>query len=577
MSAGSRKSRRFDWDQIKPQTPLNFGVRSNGELFEEPSARDRLIERLVLERADRNARRLGVSRRSFLASWAGMATTLAVANLVSGCGDGDSAARVECDQDGARALLDPNERFPFIVDVQTHHVDNSGQWRDPIYGDWQSTNRLYFTLFDRFFDGSCPQSQHHAACLGVDDYVDLVFGQSDTSVAVLSTFPAITCDQAQRLGYGLELGFCGNFLPSDAIASTRDLVNQRAGSQRSLGHAAVLPNPPSWLDAGERQRWLDEQRTAMTYAARDLGIRAWKCYTPFGALPIDQVRGKSFTEVVGAVLSNQIAGEGWYLDDEVGLEFIENAIALDARLINIHKGIPLPSFDSVHTSARDVGVVARRYPEVTFLVYHSAINFGVRGLFDSIPEGPYDPGAYRPEDDPHGINSLIHSVVVNGLSAEGKGSGYIGNVVAELGGPGGRAIGDAVQGTHIFGKLLKYIGENNIVWGTDAIWYGSPQSLIEGFVAFRMDSAISEQYDYPELTDERKAKILGLNAARIYGIDVEERRCELAADSLSALRREARRQRARNPQPLHPLQVSQGPRTRREFFALWHSKNWLPG
>lgn len=559
------------YETAKPQLPLNFGTRSNGELLEFAGPRERLIERLVLERAEENARRLGMDRRAFLASWAGMATTLAVISLVSGCGDdGGALQAVQCDQDGARELLDPNPRFPFIMDVQTHHVDNSDMWREPGFGPWQETNQLYRTFFD-FFQGSCPGEPRRSRCLGLEDYVDLVFGQSDTTMAVLSTFPAITCEQALRIGYTLDMGLCGDFLPTAAIAHTRDVINERAGGVRCTSHAAVLPNAPSWLSSGDRQRWLDEQLRAMEVAVGEHGIRAWKCYTPFGALPLDYVAGKTFRDLFTPVITNQVTGEGWFLDDEVGIAFIEKARQLGASIINAHKGIVLPSFDSVHTSARDIGVVARRYPDVTFLVYHSALNHGGGSISATVPERPYVPEEWEPGDDPPGINSLIHSCYVNGITAQNNR-----NVVAELGGPGARAIGDPVQGTHIIGKLLKYLGEDNIVWGTDAIWFGSPQALIEGFVAFRMDPAISEQYGYPELTDARKAKILGLNAARIYGIDPQERRCQLAGDALARRRREMREARRWNPQPLQPLQVSQGPRTRREFLRLWKSRAWLP-
>lgn len=562
-------------DDHRPLLPLNLGVRSNGEFLHLPDDRERLIEKLVLERAADHARRVGMDRRRFLASWAGMATTLAVINLVSGCGDGgsgrDELTDVECDQDGARALLDPHERFPFIMDVQTHHVDNADDWREEGFPPWQETNQLYRTFFNLAFSGSCPGAANRIPCLGLDDFTNLVFGQSDTSVAVLSTFPALTCEQALRLGYDVDQGLCGDFLPTPAIAHTRDTINERAGSTRCISHAAVIPNAPSWLSAAERDWWLQEQMRAMETAVREHGIRAWKCYTPFGALPLDRVRNRTFAEIIGPVLTNQLTGEGWFLDDEPGIAFIEKARDLGAKVINAHKGIPLPSFDSVHTSARDIGIVARRYPDVTFVVYHSAINFGGTSIISVVPEGPYDPADWSPSDDPPGINSLIHSCQINGITAENNR-----NVVAELGGPGARAISNPIEGTHIFGKLLKYIGEDNIVWGTDAIWGGSPQGLIEGFVRFRMNAAIAEQYGYPDLTDERKAKILGLNAARIYEVDVAERRCELADDPLAHLRREVRSARGTAPDPIHPLQLSQGPRSRRELLRLWASRQWLP-
>ena len=59
-----------------------------------------------------------------------------------------------------------------------------------------------------------------------------------------------------------------------------------------------------------------------------------------------------------------------------------------------------------------------------------------------------------------------------------------------------------------------------MLWGTDAIWYGSPQPAIDAFRAFQIPADLRERFGYPELTPDVKAKILGRNAARIYGIDL---------------------------------------------------------
>ena len=57
------------------------------------------------------------------------------------------------------------------------------------------------------------------------------------------------------------------------------------------------------------------------------------------------------------------------------------------------------------------------------------------------------------------------------------------------------------------------------MWGTDCIWYGSPQDQIAAFRAFEITPEFQERFGYPELTAERKAKILGLNALRVFGIE----------------------------------------------------------
>ena len=66
----------------------------------------------------------------------------------------------------------------------------------------------------------------------------------------------------------------------------------------------------------------------------------------------------------------------------------------------------------------------------------------------------------------------------------------------------------------MLGKLLVALGPDNILWGTDSIWYGSPQGQIEAFRAFEITPEYQERFGYPALTADVKARILGLNAAR---------------------------------------------------------------
>jgi uncharacterized protein len=69
----------------------------------------------------------------------------------------------------------------------------------------------------------------------------------------------------------------------------------------------------------------------------------------------------------------------------------------------------------------------------------------------------------------------------------------------------------------VMGELLFWVGEDKMTFGSDyGIW--EPKWQIEGFVDW--DYPGEEFSDYPRLTTEGKKKILGLNAAKLYGIDV---------------------------------------------------------
>ena len=114
---------------------------------------------------------------------------------------------------------------------------------------------------------------------------------------------------------------------------------------------------------------------------------------------------------------------------------------------------------------------------------------------------------------------------------------------------------------HTVGKLLKYCGENNVLWGTDSIWYGSPQDQIQAFRTFQISPELRERYGYPEITPALRAKIFGLNATKPYRISAEEIRKYARRDRISDDRLAYRE----HPDP-HFL--TYGPQTRREFINL---------
>jgi hypothetical protein len=117
---------------------------------------------------------------------------------------------------------------------------------------------------------------------------------------------------------------------------------------------------------------------------------------------------------------------------------------------------------------------------------------------------------------------------------------------------------------HVLGKLLTYCGEDNILWGTDSIWYGSPQDQIQAFRAFQISQDYQEKYGYPAITPRIRRKIFGLNAAKPYGINQEE------IHNLTALDFVNKEKIAYQEDP-QPSFLTHGPKNRREFlnFLKW--------
>jgi predicted TIM-barrel fold metal-dependent hydrolase len=177
------------------------------------------------------------------------------------------------------------------------------------------------------------------------------------------------------------------------------------------------------------------------------------------------------------------------LDDPVGEAAVRRAVDLGLPIICVHKGF---GADPV-----EMGPVARAHPDATFVVYHSGYEAG------------------RPE----AVDRLVRS-----LAGAGVGPGQ--NVYAELGSTWFNLMRSPDDAAHVLGKLLLAVGEDRVLWGTDSIWYGSPQEQIEAFRAFEITPEFQERFGYPALTAEVKRKILGLNAARLYGVDpVPRPRC----------------------------------------------------
>jgi len=95
---------------------------------------------------------------------------------------------------------------------------------------------------------------------------------------------------------------------------------------------------------------------------------------------------------------------------------------------------------------------------------------------------------------------------------------------------------DPTAAAHVLGKLLKYVGEDRVLWGTDSIWFGTPQDQIQALRTFQISEELQEKHGYPALTDELKAKIFGRNSAALYGIEPITGTCELDPADVDAIR-----------------------------------------
>ena len=75
-----------------------------------------------------------------------------------------------------------------------------------------------------------------------------------------------------------------------------------------------------------------------------------------------------------------------------------------------------------------------------------------------------------------------------------------------------------------------------MIWGTDSIWWGSPQWQIEAFRRFQIPDALRAKFGYQAISTRDKELILGLNTARLFDIDVQAARKAIPGDALSQMK-----------------------------------------
>ncbi|WP_298819465.1 amidohydrolase family protein [Chloroflexus sp.] len=179
---------------------------------------------------------------------------------------------------------------------------------------------------------------------------------------------------------------------------------------------------------------------------------------------------------------------GWRLNDPAAYPFFEECERLGITNIHIHKGPTIWPLDRDSFDVADVDYVATDFPGLTFIVEHC--------------------GLPRLED-------------------------FCWIATQETNVWGGLAV--AMPFIHsrpryfaeIMANLLYWLGPDKLTFASDyALW--TPGWLIEKFMAFELPEDLEQEFGV-KLTLENKEKILGLNAARLYGIDVEAKKEQLRA------------------------------------------------
>ena len=577
------------WPDDTEDLPVDILPASNGEYVPRtPSRREREIMALANSETERWRRKFGMSRRAFVKTAAATAIGFWAIDMLGDTRWGHYATAHNtdttdaCDLEWAgRGGLETlsNLEGEFIFDVQSHHVDPDGLWR--------VTNPAIEAFFAALWPqaspvlGGQPEVRPDGTIRGggageVDPIANLsryhymkeLYLDSATTMTVLSAVPTAP-DINQPL-------------PIAEAATTVHVVNDMAKSQRCVMHAFVMPNRGSAGQYSSKAKFkpvfLDEELALMMERAKLYRgfLRGWKTYCPWGDIPY---------------------ASGWFLDDqEIGQPFIDQvrkiskAVPEIPPVIATHKGFALPGFDQSAAAPRDVGSAARQNPDVVFLAYHSG-----HDILEP-PQKAYA-GDANVNSSNRTVDSLIKALRENNWDATrfvkpGKKFGNCPNVYAELGSVWRDYMADPSSCAHLLGKLITYVGPKRVAWGTDSLWYGSPQKEIVALRRFEFSQEAKDFYNLPyglegDVEDPtkpapKKARtirnaILGRNAAAAYRIDPDAHRNALSCDAVQGVRETYVTDplTQKESSPLRTNAMS-GPRTRRELFAMLKAKPWGP-
>ena len=173
--------------------------------------------------------------------------------------------------------------------------------------------------------------------------------------------------------------------------------------------------------------------------------------------------------------------KGWKLNDDAARPYFDKCMELGIKNVHVHKGPTVWPLNRDAFDVQDVDYAATDYPELNFIVEH----VGLPRLEDFCWIGTQEPNVYG------GL-----AVAMPFIHAKPR---YFAQII---------------------GELLYWIGEDRLCFASDyALW--QPKWLVEKFVDFQYPED-AEFGDYAEITPDIKRKILGLNAAKLYDLEVPD-------------------------------------------------------
>ena len=301
------------------------------------------------------------------------------------------------------------------------------------------------------------------------NFVKEIYYDSDTSLALLSGAPF---DDPTWW-----------FLSNEQIVKARELINDFAGSRRLLAHTVITPGQAGWMEEVDK---------AIAVYKPD----SWKGYT-----------------IGDPLIPSKYP---WRLDDEkLVYPFYDKAVKSGIKTICIHKGLLPPDYEKAfagvweYATAWDIGKAAKDWPQMNFVMYHACL----RPAFEQ-PDQAW--AEFEQTGRIRWASDLAEIPQKFGVT----------NVYAELGTAfANSAVSHPKFCAALVGTLIKGLGADHVLWGTDTLWYGSPQWQIEAMRRLEIPEDMQKKYGFAPLGDANgstKQQVFSGNALKMYNIAVKK-------------------------------------------------------
>src|ERR687896_1573658 len=443
-------------------SPIPTQSVSSDEFMPAPQTeKQREFEARIKEYGSELARRHGISRRAFFKTAAGMAAAFVAMNDTYGplfAVSRAEAASPEMADERAKAL-----KNQFIMDMHTHFLRDDTRIKTFV--------AQRSTVGQLGWNPTLKGKEQTIDDLKFANYFKEIFLDSDTKVAMISGSPS----------HEPQDWFLTNEMKFDARAK----VNKEAGTRRMFSHAIMTPGWPGWLERAE---------------------------SDFEKLRPDSFKGYT----IGDNTNKHLPKHPYRLDDEkVMYPFYERLVKWSKdypSIVNvcIHKGLFPPSVEHKfphlvgYCHVADVGKAAKDWPQLNFIIYHSGYRWAGGGTAEMAYEQLNRTGRVE------WVNDLADIPAQFGVKNV---YGDLGQIFAQS------TMADPRICAFMMGTLVKGLGADHVVWGSDAVWTGSPQWQIEALRRLEIPDEMQKKFGFKPLGPADgpvKRAILGENNARLY-------------------------------------------------------------